>query len=330
MNSQRLPVRPKVHPSESLTGYLLRLAQANTFSFSSFIRTFNVSPFRQDPRSRAYHWDRFPSRLTDIEKLSLLTGQTQDQIESMTFTPLYRKLYDSPDELKEWRSNLLASCLVRDRRRFCPLCLAENGILKIEWQVKEIEICDQHHVPLVSTCPICNSVQPFGSESWKTYMCVNNCMDLRKCMVKELQEHDGEYLEEQLTKYDDWWFMLNEHEKLFDDIQGYSKQQSLAIVLLYIAWVKDLQCDSKIGIGVSSGTIRTIKSYVTGQEGGNLMEFGKVLSIVRNLGVPLRTLSQVHVPVEFVNSLFDVQPKHMALARRLGVLMLARRPRWCQ
>jgi len=50
---------------------------------------------------------------------------------------------------------LLDSCLLMSRRRVCPACLAEDGIARMEWEVKACMACPRHRCMLLSKCPSC-------------------------------------------------------------------------------------------------------------------------------------------------------------------------------
>jgi hypothetical protein len=41
------------------------------------------------------------------------------------------------------------------RRRVCPACLAEDGIARMEWEVKACMACPRHRCMLLSKCPSC-------------------------------------------------------------------------------------------------------------------------------------------------------------------------------
>lgn len=302
----QLTVRCRPQKFESLTGYMFRLAELNGVQFADIVRVSGTKYRKTNHLRLAYQLDRFPSRISNIATLSQLTQVNQNSLEAMTFHSLYRKLYDDPDEKSEWRSNIIASSLIRNIRRFCPLCL-KSGILKLEWQVKEIEICDEHLHPLVENCPSCHAAQPFAAESWRMYQCVNCFCDLRACVIEKLEQLEPKYVEVQLKKIDDWRFLLDANENLFHLIPGFSRQQSLAILLLYITQNKKHEFNPKLNVVLPGPTISRLKSFITNLKDGQLMEFHKLLSLLRLSGHSLRNLPYIHVPKHFIDSLFDEQ-----------------------
>lgn len=127
---------PHRNVSESARGYLLRAAADNLL-----------------PRM-------FSRELTSLEAVcNFLEGLKRRD------APSYGKLEGklTPTKCKRGKAivcmlgqdTIPVSCLLRQTRRVCPLCLIETPWSRIEWEIRSVKVCPVHKLELVSVCPNC-------------------------------------------------------------------------------------------------------------------------------------------------------------------------------
>jgi len=133
---QHFPVRPRPLPGEATIGYLTRVASAN--GHGSLGQLFSVLRAGGESRAeRAMTW----LGLDDGERARLV-GPLPAAWAGGTLP-----LGLSPQDFN-------AIC-----RRWCPLCLREDGFVRWKWTLKMMCVCDQHGVWLHESCQVCGRLQ---------------------------------------------------------------------------------------------------------------------------------------------------------------------------
>ncbi len=127
VNASDLLIRPTRENGEGKLGYFLRIADANGLSFSTaasldFSCVLNSKPTTDDSAagSPALKPNLTPSIRDDVHNRGSI----------------------------EWISR---------RSRFCPLCLSQRGIWKIEWESLFYDACCEHNCWLVDSCSKCTN-----------------------------------------------------------------------------------------------------------------------------------------------------------------------------
>lgn len=135
----RLLVRPVPMPGESMTGYLLRLAEGNGFC-----------------------------SLLDLDLLVSKTGGS-DARTKLTSLLIEQRLHALRGPVTHFRNLRIADSGGVDakywngrRPRYCPVCLAQMPYWRAEWDLTLMVACPTHRVLLCDACPGCHRVL-----SWK-------------------------------------------------------------------------------------------------------------------------------------------------------------------
>jgi hypothetical protein len=138
---RRLLRTPAPRPGESFPGYLLRLAQENSYDSLRWIPEqagLTVDPTRGQ-------WADLWTPGLHITQLYEMTGLSQVELESL------RKLL-APDCLMRWKAP-----------KVCPPCLTEESWRRKAWDVLPFTACPLHRIVLVDSCPTVN-IQSVGRE----------------------------------------------------------------------------------------------------------------------------------------------------------------------
>ena len=130
---QRLLRTPAPRPGESFPGYLLRLAEENSYDSLRWIPEragLMVDPARGQ-------WAQLWSSGPHITLLCEMTGLSQVELASLRETL-------APDYLVRWKTP-----------KICPLCLREETWCRKAWDVLPFTVCPLHRIVLVDFCPHC-------------------------------------------------------------------------------------------------------------------------------------------------------------------------------
>jgi hypothetical protein len=132
MRPEEFLLRPRPVDTESLRGFLSRLAAVNLV-----------------PR----HFWPFMSRVETLTELTV--GFAAD--DSVQPVALHQRIasHRSGQSFQLGYEALPRNCLLISGRRVCPGCLAEDGISRMEWEVKSNRACPRHRCLLVTRCPDC-------------------------------------------------------------------------------------------------------------------------------------------------------------------------------
>lgn len=129
-----LVVTPRPRPTESLTGYLLRLSGANGYPTMSYLLA-----------SMHGHWYRSAIGRLDAAPLAELAGLSAADIARLTHRPASRprafiRIYGH--DIPSYEANLR-------HPKVCPHCLAEGTGCEAFWDLTQVVACPRHQVMLV-------------------------------------------------------------------------------------------------------------------------------------------------------------------------------------
>src|SRR6266568_8815001 len=147
-----LPLHPQPERLESLTSYLIRLAEANSHSdrdtFALFFCPLGIETLAD-----------YPSALFNI--LQTLAQCPEARLLGTTFYHVGRKFGRSslPQPLAIFLQGTVAQSL-----RYCPMCLADHAYYFLTWRFLHLKGCYKHSCELLNECGHCGSTIPiFGS-----------------------------------------------------------------------------------------------------------------------------------------------------------------------
>ncbi|MEX0050252.1 TniQ family protein [Clostridium butyricum] len=303
----RLPIRLSIVEGESFSGYIIRSARAMDVDCKEFLKyiisNYNIHyKFKNNIINIPYpkiasSIDVFPFKILKENGICSMFNKSKKEIENATF----KNIFDVLDVNVAVGKEYLRMELIKNVRKFCPLCLKYNGIYKLEWQIKEIEICDIHKIKLADQCGVCNSKQKYFSTSLQNYRCeVCNSLLWEKINKDEL---DVSKLNEQILIYKNWKFLLNTRSKLVKVIPNYSFSQSLAITMLYVAQNQEDVFRMENIDQFHRTIIRNIVRHINDIEKGEKISLNSVKRITKAKNILLDFLPNIEVPISYIQSL---------------------------
>jgi len=176
-----LPVHPPAEPLESLTSYLIRLAQENGITSVDGITAICFPS--QDRRIARDFADYPPSSFEVVEA----SGVNRAASSRMTFFHLGMKFGRSPkpQPLSRFLKGSIAPCL-----RFCPHCLASqrHPYYSPLWRFLDIRCCAIHGCRLLDRCARCGSTIPLLATPLKIGICPVCKWDLKRSLSQPSPE----------------------------------------------------------------------------------------------------------------------------------------------
>ncbi len=150
-----LPLHPRPEYLESLTSYLMRLAEANTISSLDGISALCFP--HQDRRITRDMADYPP---TSFNRLAIAGNCNVEALRKTTFFHIAAKFGRSV--LPQPMSRFLSGCVSR-YLRYCPVCFTEQRInyYLLPWRFLMLTICYKHKCRLLEVCGHCEELLPF-------------------------------------------------------------------------------------------------------------------------------------------------------------------------
>lgn len=296
---RRFTVRPKPEIGESLTGYLLKVVHMNFVNLNSlFTKVHNGSRRRTD-----HQIDILPERVIDLEALTGIVDVPLPKLRAMTFQSVVEKYVNQIDTSQDYPT-AMRDVTDKAYRRFCPVCLQEDGVLKLIWQVKEVEICDKHLVHLTSKCPVCATDQPFLSKSLAVLRCLSCGSKLTSHGAAKVEDTD--LIAAQLRVSSDWRYLMDPSvSSLVPEIKNYSKEKSLAIAVLYLLQGKPQTYNPESTPQnrlrkLTSGLVRMVRD----DSDPKWVTVAQYLLILRSLNLEPSDIRSISIPDSYVASLY--------------------------
>jgi hypothetical protein len=143
-----LPVHPQPQPLETLTSYVMRLAEANGLQkvagFAQLLKVKYTVP----------RWNDLP-----VKDWGYLPELAQCPVDRLNQTTLYHLGYKFHRKLGPSFSKFVVGTL-SPHRRYCSQCLAETGYDRLPWRFLQLRGCPEHQCLLLESCPHCKENLP--------------------------------------------------------------------------------------------------------------------------------------------------------------------------
>lgn len=147
------PAHPKPHADETMTSWLLRVAEANGIPFQDL-----CAEGWRGRKVQQTCLDRAPSGRI-VEALMRCTGRTEEEVRGTTLGSLEGRLFQGPLEGRtQWVLPSSEGKRSVGHQQFCPECLAEDAKphYRLGWQLAFMTGCPRHgNRPLLDACPFC-------------------------------------------------------------------------------------------------------------------------------------------------------------------------------
>jgi transcriptional regulator with XRE-family HTH domain len=195
-----LPLHPRPEYLESLTSYLMRLAEHNGISSIDGLSALCFS--QQDRRITRGIADYPPVSFGD---LSIVGAWSEEILRTTTFFHLATKFGRST--LPQPMSRFLSGC-VGQYLRYCPMCLAEQPVryYLLSWRFLMLTCCRKHMCRLLGTCGHCDELIPLFRSPFTLGNCPRCQQRLKLCAAASVSD-EGE-LEVASHAQDDIVFLL--------------------------------------------------------------------------------------------------------------------------
>lgn len=172
----RLPLRCDPIAAESLSGFVLRLAERNLVRpAGSLLRGGHRRPFPiyDDPAA--------------LERLAALSDRSVEELAAMGTTRSALRSGPEPHPYAPWalmfQGQVVDTVQLRDwRRAFCPACLDASAFHRASWELHFLRACPVHRCGLVTICPWCEKAVDWNTSTLTSCRCGH---DLRAAPVEE-------------------------------------------------------------------------------------------------------------------------------------------------
>jgi hypothetical protein len=175
-----LPLHPLPRQFESLSSYVLRLAESNRVqSVRVLSALLGVSA------AILTHLADYP--LLNFGMVPTRTGAMQKDLLATTFYHLGKKFGRStrPSPLARFLRGSLCPYL-----RYCPACLSESGRYCLTWRFLALRGCATHHCRLLDQCGHCNASLPIFGLPLRVGICPSCRGNLGCCLAEQLSEQE--------------------------------------------------------------------------------------------------------------------------------------------
>ena len=195
-----LPLHPRPEYLESLTSYLMRLAEHNGISSIDGLSALCFP--QQDRRITRDIADYPPVSFGDLTRVGAWSEET---LRMTTFFHLAAKFGRST--LPQPASRFLSGC-VGQYLRYCPVCFAEQQVryYLLTWRFLMVTCCCQHQCRLQETCGHCGELIPLFTSPFKLGNCPRCQQGLKLCAAAS--EADEAEFEVSMYVHDDIVFLL--------------------------------------------------------------------------------------------------------------------------
>jgi hypothetical protein len=169
------PLHPPPEYLESLTSYLMRLAELNGISSIDGISALCFS--HQDRRITREIGDYPPVSFDDLTQVA---AWNEDLLHATTFFHLAAKFGRSP--LPQPMSRFLSGC-VGQYLRYCPVCFAEQPVkyYLLPWRFLVVTCCRKHKCRLLEACGHCDELIPLFRAPFTPGSCPKCRHELKLC-----------------------------------------------------------------------------------------------------------------------------------------------------
>ena len=195
-----LPLHPRPAYLESLTSYLMRLAELNGISSIDGISALCFP--HQDRRITREVADYPPVSFSDLTRVGTWS---EEILRTTTFFHLAAKFGRS--SLPQPVSRFLSGCVGR-YLRYCPGCFAEQRVRDylLTWRFLMVTCCRKHKRRLLETCGHCGELIPLFTSPFTIGNCPRCRRDLQLCTAAS--ESDEAALEASTHAHNDIVFLL--------------------------------------------------------------------------------------------------------------------------
>jgi hypothetical protein len=277
-----LPWHPRPQPLESLTGYLTRLAQGNGIRF---VKRLISTCFPGDSPLPICSLSDYPP--ASWGALPLATNCPEPVLLTTTFYYLAQKFGRAarPQSMGRFLQSSLSS-----NSRYCPACLAEDGLHVLPWRFLTLTGCARHGNQLLDQCGHCGRPIPTLPTPPTLWICPSCRGDLRCCSAEPLPEREWQRATQH---YQDLCFLLGPHPLTLA-----SAEEVIEFVGLRLAYRRSEMGLVALDFARQAGLPHWAVYGLEGHQACGGAKFERYVQYAAHLGVTLRQVFNTSLPPE--------------------------------
>lgn len=293
--AQVLPDRPPPYPGECLSGYLVRLAEANGFRvFWDFVRDL----FPRWESSSQIALLRYEYPVDDWGRISLRTQISPAQLRALSVAPWLEKFrppitlsrpgYFSPGH---WLRGVVCLDL-----HVCPACLEEAPYVRLLWRLMPTQVCLTHACWLQTQCSQCGATLRVTSPRQRHLHCAKCGMDLRRLPAVPAPV---EVITAQTQRQANLQFLLDPETQLIKPVSTeirLTAQDLLRAIGRKFCYLRER---AGLSVGEVSRQLGVTPGMVCLMEKGRQLVLIRYLEYLEALSMSWADFTMVDVPVEF-------------------------------
>jgi len=297
-----LPCRPPPYPGECLSGYLLRLAQANRFS-SFWDLVSGLFPMWQAPHQISLLQWEYP--VDDWGCIPLRTHLSLTELRRLTVAPWIEK-FRPPLTLR--RPGYLSPGhflrgTVNPHLQVCPPCLQAQPYLRLMWRLMPAQVCLDHGCLLQAQCHRCGAPLTVVGATQRHLHCAACDADLRTLPVVSAS---ADLLTAQRHQQAELQFLLDPAVTLVKDLTG-DPREAIGLKFRY------LRLQEGQSVVAMTQQVGIFAGAITSLELGRSAPLPLYLTYLETLSWSWSDFAALKVPYEFVQSLKEPPFMHLRL-----------------
>ncbi|WP_057776082.1 TniQ family protein [Cytobacillus dafuensis] len=303
--TERFTIRPVLGAEESLTGYLLRVCSKNFVDIPTIWRICQNDSIYKVDMNFSFNFDIYPEDIVKVDKLTRMCKLPLEKMQYHTFKSILQNYYGIGSSGKK----LIGKEIEKKNRKYCSMCLKENGQFNILWQVKEITMCDKHFTSLTDSCTKCSSKQKYLHNNLIYY----KCSDCNALLTNQIQSVISDAtIQTQLRIYEDWRSLFRIPRNLLSRKKGLIlNHRKLALILLYLTHPSPkISSRNHNNNNISPSQMRKFVKLVKGDI-DETISLRNCLSIIRKVNITFKQLSEVKVPLSYVRKILKSNKKEI-------------------
>jgi len=299
---EALPYRPAPYPDECLSGYLLRLAEANGFAQFWDLASDLFPRWSYPGQAARLRWE-YP--VEDWRRLLQRTHLSVGALRALTLAPLVEKFRPPLDQAAHYGSPGVAlHGVAQPNWQVCPLCLQAEPCLRLIWRLAGVSACLEHACLLQTRCSGCGTPLGLTGLEHSHLRCAGCGTDLRTLPVVPAPT---EVLSKQRPRETGLRYLLDPERSLVPALPPGSPELPAAVGLKF----RYLRLQEKCSVAQMARQIGTYHGVLSDLERGQKTPLGLYPAYLAQFRLSWPEFAGLHVPEEFVAELGT--PRHLAL-----------------
>jgi len=296
---ETLPLRPAPYPGESLSGYLLRLADLNGYRIFWDLASDLFPGWEVPQQIHKLSWE-YP--LEDWGRIPVRTGLSRDELSGTTVVAwvekfrrppdLHRSVYMSPGHFLHG--------VVNRELRVCPQCVQSQPYIRLLWRLSPVTACLEHGCLLEGRCPDCGNCLTPVSQNACHMQCTTCGRDFRSLPASRAPADllkAQERLQEDVCLLLDPTATIAKADTSGDPPASQDPARALGLKFHYLR--------SRVGISMKSMARRVNlpPTVIACIEAGVPITLPNYMSYLRAIGLSWKDFAGLEVPDEFVQEI---------------------------